>query len=377
MAIGLLDSVWSAAPTTSVERSQYVVHGKAPNGGLYNSHLVSVAVMVALGGLQLLSPWLAVWIVVSLAAALLVDTRSWKQKVKLTAIPGQLWLYLQVFVQAAWDAFPFFVLAYFLYVCAAPYVLPTNFAISSFVMLYGFYTVVRTLTLIRYLWLITFRWENAGRTFSIHQANLKSSRRAIRHVIWTYFQGNVGLVVRCATQVVTIGLFEWIRQQTNMDLTQYPAANAHLTTIFVVAVIVWAATSWFAVRRMFVIFYRTHRTFHASRPLYDSIHRIHHRGVFPTPLDSGTISPAEFWITEMALPIATVVPNWWFSVGQIIMAFAGHLSAHDTGSRLSLSQHHLNHHRLFEYNYGLTPAEDEKYGTLYTGDDPLPVSNKA
>lgn len=79
----------------------------------------------------------------------------------------------------------------------------------------------------------------------------------------------------------------------------------------------------------------------------------------------------------MALSIATVVPNWWFSVGQILMAFAGHLAAHDTGSRLSLSQHHLNHHRLFEYNYGLTPAEDEKYGTLYAGGYPLPASNKA
>ena len=133
---------------------------------------------------------------------------------------------------------------------------------------------------------------------------------------------------------------------------------------------IWLATLWPAIKRALLIYYRTHRTFHANRPLYSSIHSIHHRGVLPTQLDSGTISPAEFWITEMVVPSAALVPNWYFVIIQVVLAFFGHLPSHDTGTRWAMSQHHLHHHRLFRVNLGLTSAEDAEFGTLFTAKKP-------
>jgi len=353
-----------AAP--DVRGAEYPLYGQAPRGGPYNSHLVSAAVFVALSALGLVSSWLTVWVGVCLAAAMLLDDRSWKRKVVPAAIPGQLALYVQVLARAALDALPYYAFAYLVYVCVAPLWLWTNLAISSFVMLYGFYMVVRAWWLVRYLWLLSFRWENAGRTFAVHEANLHSRPAAIRHVLWSYFLGNIGLVIRCASQVLTISLFEWLRRWSSMDLVSHPTFGANYLPIAVAVAVLWIATFWLAIRRALLIYYRTHRTFHNCGPLYDSIHSIHHRGVLPTPLDSGTISPAEFIITEMALPAATVVPNWWWTTSQIVLAFAGHWASHDAGTQRKFPQHHLHHHRLFNVNFGLSPAEDAQFGTLYT-----------
>jgi len=352
-----------AAP--DVRGAEYPLFGQAAGGGAYNSHVVSAAVFVGLTALGLVSVWLTVWIGTCLVAALLVDARSWKRKIAPSAIPGQMALYAQVLARAAWDALPFYAFAYVVYLFVAPLWLWTNLAISSFIMLYGFYMLVRAWWLVRYLWLLSFRWENAGRTFAVHEANLYSRGAAIRHVLWSYFLGNIGLVVRCSSQVLTISLFEWLRTSSAMDPTRHPALSAHLVPIGIGVAVLWLATFWLAIRRALLIYYRTHRTFHNCPPLYDSIHSIHHRGVLPTPLDSGTISPAEFFITEMALPAATLVPNWWWTISQIILAFAGHWASHDSGTRLKFSQHHLHHHRLFTVNFGLSPAEDAQFGTLY------------
>jgi hypothetical protein len=92
---------------------------------------------------------------------------------------------------------------------------------------------------------------------------------------------------------------------------------------------------------------------------------MHHRGVLPTPLDSGTISPLEFLITEMTFPAGALVPNWCWVIGQILLGAVGHWPAHSAGARFKISQHHLQHHRYFTVNYGLTPSEDRRYGTLY------------
>lgn len=349
--------------------AEYPVYGHALTGGAYNSHLVSIGIVVGLAALGLVNLWLTWWLVLCLAAAMLADARSWGRKVALRAMPGQVAQYAQVLARACWDALPQYVFAYAIYVCTAPIVQPLNLAVSSFVMLYGFYMTIRLYWVVRYLWVLAFRFDSAGRTLGVREANLKSRGMAIRHVIWSYFLGNIGLVIRCASQVLTIGLFEMIRTRTDMDLTRSATFSGHLTLIFVIAAAIWAALFYFSVKRALLIYYRAHRTFHNTRSLYDSIHSIHHRGVFPTPLDSGTISPFEFLITEMAIPAGTLVPNWWFTAAQIVLAYAGHLPSHDTGTRIEFARHHLDHHRFFNVNFGLTPAEDAKYGTLHKNPD--------
>jgi hypothetical protein len=367
MATGVLHI--DASPTSAIprRRAEYALFGHARTGGEYNSHLLTFVVFAILATVGWMNVWFFGWLVACMVAAILIDDRPWRRKVSLSAMPGQLGLYLQVLAQAAWDTFPFYVLAYVLYVCTAPYIASINLAVSSFVMLYAFFMFVRASCLVYYLWRLGFRWEHAGRTFEVHKANLHSRSAAIRHVLWAYFLGNIGLVVRCGIQVVTIGGFEWLRKRCDMDLLNYPAAAAHMSTIFWIAVVVWLATLWSAIARTLLVFYRTHRTFHSNLPLYSSIHSIHHLGVLPTPLDSGTISPAEFWITEMTIPTVAIVPNWYFTGLEIILAFAGHMPSHDTRAQSAFSQHHVHHHRHFKVNLGLTPATDAEFGTLYPG----------
>ncbi len=345
--------------------AEYRIFGTAPNGGAYNSHLVSGLVFALLAAVGAMNIWLMLWLNGCLVAAIFLDSRTMKRKVALRAMPAQVFLYLQVLGRAALHALPYYAFAFVIYVCVAPVVLPLNLAVSSFVMLYGLYMAVRLIWLFWYLYVLTFRWGNAGRVFANQQANLKSQPIAIRHVLWAYFLGNVGLVVRCASQVITIALFEFLRQSFSLDLTTYPDAAPYTMTIFIVAAVIWLATFWWAVQPALVVYYRTHRTFHTCRPLYDSIHSIHHRGVLPTQLDSGTISPFEFFITEMMLPVAALAPNWYWTIGQIVVAVAGHLPSHDTNTWMKTGHHHLLHHRYFNVNFGLLPREDVKYGTQY------------
>ena len=192
--------------------------------------------------------------------------------------------------------------------------------------------------------------------------------RSVRSLKGVSLLRNIGLVIRASVQVMTIGGFEYLRTAGGLELETHPTWSGHLMAIFLAATAVWAAAFWFGVRRLFLIYYRTHRTFHSCRPLFDSIHRIHHRGVLPTPLDSGTISPAEFIITEMAFPLGVVVPNWSWASSQIVIAFAGHLPSHDAGTKQRFPQHHLGHHKFFTVNFGLTRAEDKRFGTLYAGE---------
>jgi sterol desaturase/sphingolipid hydroxylase (fatty acid hydroxylase superfamily) len=348
--------------------AEYPVRGKAHRGGAYNSHLASAAVFVALTAAGLMALSLTVWIGLCLVAALFLDARPWSAKVAPRAMVGQFKLYLQVLLGAARDAFPYYLFAYLVYVCVAPLWLPYNLAISSFVMLYAFNMLIRGYWVIRYLALLWFRWDKAGRTFEVRQANLRSRSFAIRHVLWSYFLGNVGLVIRCSSQVLTIALFEYVRTTLGMDLTKHTGFRPHLLSICIAATIVWLAAMWPAVRRALLVYYRTHRTFHHCGPLYDSVHGIHHRAVLPTPLDAGTISPAELIITEMAFPVGTLVPNWWWTIAQMILGFVGHWPSHDTGTQHKFSQHHLHHHRYFTVNFGLSPAEDARFGTLHDGD---------
>jgi hypothetical protein len=271
-------------------------------------------------------------------------------------------LYGQLLARAAWDAVPFYAFAFGVYLFVAPLWMWTNLAISSFVMLYAFYMVARAWWLVRYLRLLGFHWEDAGPTFAVREANLKTRSAAIRHVLWSYFLGNIGLVVRCAAQVLTISLFEGLRSAMGVDVATHSTLGPLLVPIGIAVAGLWLATYGLAGRRALLIYYRTHRTLHSCRPLYDSIHAIHHRAILPTPLDSGTISPAEFLVTEMAFPAGTLVPNWFFTIHQILFALLGHWRGHDSGRTVN---HHLLHHRLFNVNFGITPTTDARFGTLH------------
>jgi sterol desaturase/sphingolipid hydroxylase (fatty acid hydroxylase superfamily) len=70
----------------------------------------------------------------------------------------------------------------------------------------------------------------------------------------------------------------------------------------------------------------------------------------------------------MAFPVGVLVPNWSWTLSQVVVAIAGHLPSHDAGTRFRFPQHHLAHHKLFTVNFGLLPSEDKRFGTLYAGE---------
>ena len=133
----------SGKPAAAGSPPEYTLRGEALAGGFYNSHLVACVLLAGLVAIDWVNLWLAVWLAACLAAALLLDGRAWRRKIALRAMPGQLFLYLQVLAWAVLDALPFYILAFFLYVGVAPYWRPYDLAVSSFVMLYAFYMVVR------------------------------------------------------------------------------------------------------------------------------------------------------------------------------------------------------------------------------------------
>ena len=288
----------------------------------------------------------------------------------LRAIPAQFLLYLQLVTNAFRNALPQYTFAFVIYLGIYPLRERFNLPVSSFVMLYGFYMVLR----IGYLSLFTFALTVGSnrihlRVFQEQRANLRNRRVALRHIWWTYFLGNTGLFVKCAVQVITIAGFESLRLWIGFDVESHPLTAQHLTTINVVGVILCVVGVALSVRLSSTVYYRTHRTLHVCKPLFDSIHAIHHRGILPTPLDSGTISPLEYIITDMARPMVMLIPNWLFVLSEIGLAFGAHLPSHTTGTLQKFGQHHLAHHKYVVYNFGLFPADDERWGTRFIPDE--------
>ena len=289
------------------------------------------------------------------------------KKIHPQAIPGQVLLYAQVAFGVVCDLAPSYALAFVLYLCLAPLSQAVSVGVNSFVWLFTIYMVYRTLSLIRYQWIIARRWNDAPPPpFHEHAANFRDPASASRHIWWSYLIGNVGVAVRCAPQVVILGMLEWTRRRLGLGfVTDYAALAEYVVPIYVGAFIVWLATIGYTIRRLLLVYYRAHRTFHACKPLYDCIHGLHHKGVLPTPLDSGTIAPAEFAITEYAAPTFVLVPGWYYTIGYLLVTIIGHWPGHHAGSKKPLAVHHLHHHRHFNVNFGLTPFEDARFGTLH------------
>lgn len=356
----------------------YRLRGNAERGGEYNGHIMFSLIVVGLTLAGLLNTVALGWIGFCLVATFLLDDRSLKRKVNLPAIPSQFFMYLQVLLHAFRNALPQYTFAFLVYLTIYPLQDSLNLPISSFVMLYGFYMVLRIGYLLLFTYALTIGSNRLQlRVFEEHRANLRNRSVALRHVWWTYFLGNTGLFVKCAVQVITIGAFETLRLWIGFDVTEHPLTAPHLTMVTTVGVVLCVVGIGLSVRLSSTVYYRTHRTLHVRKPLYDSIHAIHHRGILPTPLDSGTISPLEYIITDMARPAVMLMPNWLFVLSEIGLAFGAHLPSHTTGTLHKFGQHHLAHHKYVVYNFGLFPRDDERWGTRFIPEDSDTVAEEA
>ena len=140
---------------------------------------------------------------------------------------------------------------------------------------------------------------------------------------------------------------------------------------------------WFAVLLLIMPvihsthFYLTHRLLH-WRPLYRTVHRIHHHNIEVGPFSGLAMHPA-----ELALYFSTVCVQWLlalhplnalyqlhFAIFNAAMSHTGFekiLLSKDVGIE-SNSYFHYLHHKYFECNYGGTIAPmDQWFGTFHDG----------
>lgn len=352
--------------TPTLNAPRYQVIGQADGTGTYNSHLIFVVLLAASATFNWIPLWVAALATSCFVGGFLIDRRRLADKVNLSVIPKQSWLYACVFVQVLRDAALPYALAFALYIFSAPILRSFHVSPNSFVLLYGAYLLFRTACLLKFSAQLLLRpHETPESILGKQKANLSTRNKALSHLFWAYFIGNVGLIVRCSAQVLTLALFDFCIRALNFNLDRFEWYQSNMLLIAIIAVVAWGLMIRWGFQRAALIYYRTHRTLHEERALYDCIHAIHHRAVYPTLLDSGTISPAEFALTELVFPAATIVPNWCWVMGQIGLGIVGHWPSHDSRNVSAAAKHHLLHHQHFKCNFGLTAELDIAFGTQF------------
>lgn len=128
-----------------------------------------------------------------------------------------------------------------------------------------------------------------------------------------------------------------------------------------------------------VHFYLIHRLLH-WRPLYRTVHRVHHLNVEVGPWSGLSMHPV-----ELAIYLSTVCVQWLLALHpvnalfQIYIATFNAAVSHTGFDKLivagkpiveSNNYFHYLHHRYFECNYGSTVAPmDQLFGTFHDGSD--------
>jgi len=356
-------------------------------GGTYNFYLLFIFAIFLLGWQNVIPWWFVFFLTISFFISLILDDSSRKTKIDLSAIPIQSYVYCKLLGKVAQDLWHIYLISLIFFFIAEPLWhsgLGDEFpwtATSSFWLLYSFYFVVRIGFLINYLHIIFFKWETYSISpFKVKKANLATKEKALKHVLWSFFMGNIGLTVRCASQVIILLLFGLIQSGLELDNIDIVASIDRPILFWSAVVALFLPWAFLASRNFAIasyIYYAVHRTLHEIRSLYDPVHRIHHKAVFSTKLDSGTISPAEFAITEYLVPIFKLLPQPIWVLLEIIIAIKGHFPSHNSilskdneknsesnsPEQQAATHHHHYHHRLFNCNYGLEEVWDVKFGT--------------
>lgn len=165
-------------------------------------------------------------------------------------------------------------------------------------------------------------------------------------------------------------------------LTYWLFANAYLGFL-PMAANPFAFWTWFVVLLLIapivhsVHFYFIHRLLH-WRPLYNSVHRIHHFNIEVGPWSGLAMHPV-----ELAIYFSTVCVQWLVALHPVNALYQIHIAifnaavshsgfekllvARDVGVESNNFFHYL-HHKHFECNYGGTVAPmDQLFGTFHDG----------
>jgi hypothetical protein len=356
--------LWSPMIASVMRRPTYAIQRRASRSHLGTYNLSLLGVVIATTALVIngsrTSLLLALIITGSTAMALVLDKEPLRTKLSLRDLP----LHVVDYGALVWgvfkDTWGSFLLVFALYAVTAPLWRVASFGLSTiaaFWVLYGTYAAVR-LSYVCYSQLtIARRWSTRRSPFLEHAANTADPAAARRHELWAFFWGNVGLVIRCGKQLAFITVADLVLAPVQPWIHEFPGAWLVGVGLLIAYLCLYATLAE-------VIFYKFHRTVHENHSLYRALHMIHHKGVCPSLLDSGTESIAEFSLTEMPV-VWLVFPTWAF----VAMEFAllcNHLSGHmSRRTAYPPSARHIIHHHRFSVNYAIEVVlpMDDWFGT--------------
>lgn len=327
-------------------------------GGTYNFYFFYLVLVwvLALVGKRIHVAWPCVW-TLFVGIAFAVDHHRFKWKLNFLAMPTHLYHYAHLLLLLVARNFRSLLVLTALYGVVKPFSrLYDPFEAYAFVCLYGLYLVVRTPVFIRLMLRVRRGWEqDTLPPFEVKKANFSSKDAATRHLVWSYFLGNVGVTVRCASYATYTTLLDGIWKALG-GFPQVSTATTTGTVIVAGAVLLTIATL-----HSNHIFYDSHRAFHRNQPLFDSVHRIHHQATYPTPLDSGTESPGELLLTQATIVSMHILPSWFFLACESLFML-GHFGSHTAGTKDLVSENHLGHHVVYTGGFGQL-FEDVQQGT--------------
>jgi hypothetical protein len=340
-------------PTYAIPRRESPSHAGTYNLSLLGAMMIVGTLLLRGGARSLL---LAVIIAFSTVMALALDKEPLHTKVSLRFLPGQVIAYGALVWGMFKDTWPAFLLILGVYGVLGPTWHAASLGLSpvtGFWVLYGTYGLVRFIYLCYSQLTLARRWNSRRTPFLEHAGNTVHPAAARRHELWAFFWGNVGLVVRCGKQLAFVTVADLLLAPVQPWIHEFPGA-------WLVAAGLLLAYFGLYFSLAEVVFYKFHRTVHENHSLYRGLHMIHHKGVCPSLLDSGTESIAEFTLTETQVTWL-VFPTWAFvaaEFGMIVNHLSGHMSRR---TPYVPSSRHMIHHHRFSVNYAievLLPMDD-------------------
>ncbi len=134
-------------------------------------------------------------------------------------------------------------------------------------------------------------------------------------------------------------------------------------------------------------FYWTHRMMHSSKWLYQTMHSVHHRSLYPSAFATFAMHPTEALVASgFNFAMALVIPLhfgtfMFYQLVQLLLNIYGHLGAdvlpqswkqRPVLRHLNRTAAHAGHHRYFRVNYGLYFTFWDRWMGTYD-DRPAPI----
>lgn len=317
--------------------------------------------------------------VLHVALSLAADQHvRWSRKVCLRCLVPQLRAAAQLWAARIVEYIPTFTRSALLYAVVRPVRARLSLLGGGDGRLYflahlGMYASARVGWLVFLLWRMR-DWDGAERRepFVRRELNLATRAKARNHVLWSWATGFPGSVMRVWPQLWQWYAFEWLYRRaaeagafgaTGQVLPAWALSGGWFWAVVVPLYlwVVFVVNNHTELEHMF-FFYKSHRAMHESHALYCFFHAAHHFARLPVPLDSGTISAAEFTLTESDRFGQMVTPDWVSLVHDACWVYFHLWDGHYSES--TSEDNHVGHHISPKTNFGIWPQQDNYFKTL-------------